>query len=390
MESTVPVPVWARPDAFARAGEGWGWVDRKGRRTSVGSFDELSAAIVDDAGARVDMVWTPQSDYLVLPEEVADLHPALKAARIRWAEWEISEGRRQMMLFGAIFAGIAIYSLASGREMLAFGPLGLAALLFIVLGLIPWYQGRKRLIRARQWVEGSLEIDVPALRFETWLIHEKAPVTRTMLWILVAVGLVQILAPANLMEQVDRGGLTKVDGRPADWWRLATAPMLHGHWIHFLFNAAALAYLGRRMEVLVRWPHVVMVFILAAWVGGEASSRFMPNMPSLGASGGLMGMLGFLLVFEWMHPALVPESSRRRLLAALLLTAAIGIGLFRFIDNGAHGGGLVAGMLYAFAVFPKSSSAKRPNETGTDRIAGSIGLVMIALAAAWTCWVLVR
>ena len=142
------------------------------------------------------------------------------------------------------------------------------------------------------------------------------------------------------------------------------------------------------MEVLVRWPHVPIVFVLAAWIGGEASVWFLPGKPSLGASGGLLGMLGFLLVFEWMHRALVPESSRRRLLAGLVLTAAIGLVGFNFIDNGAHGGGLLAGMAYAFAVFPASSSPRRPKGHGIDRIAGSLALGLIGCSVAWTAWVL--
>jgi membrane associated rhomboid family serine protease len=378
------VPVWARPDAFAPADEGWGWVDRKGRRHPCASHDALAEAIVDDAGARVDLVWTPAHAHLVLPEELPELHPALKLARVRWAEWEIAEGRRQMLVFGGVLGAFGLYSLVAHRPFLGFGPLGLAVLLFLMLGFFPWYQGRKRLDRAKRWMEGEMEVDVEGLRFETWLMGQRAPVTRGLLILFGVIGVIQWLAPGGVTETVAKAGLVKVDGRPADWWRLATAPFLHGGFIHFIFNFAALAYLARRMEVLVRWPHVPLVFVLSAWVGGEASSIFMPDKSSLGASGGLMGMLGFLLVFEWMHRRLVPESSRRRLLAGLVLTAALGLVGFKFIDNGAHGGGLIAGMAYAFAVFPGSSSVQRPRDTGFDRVAGGIALLAILAAAAWT------
>ncbi|MCH7224730.1 rhomboid family intramembrane serine protease [Haloferula sp. A504] len=382
------LPIWARPEAFPRAGEGWGWMDRKGRRHPSSSFEGLTSAIVDDAGARVDLVWTPDHTHLVLPEELPELHPALKEARIRWAEWEIEEGRRQMMIFGGFLVLLGLYSLTTGKPVLGFGPLGLGILLFLALGFFPWYQGRKRLRRARSWVEGELEPDLIGLRFETWLMRQKAPVTRGLIILFGVIGVIQWLAPGGIGETVARAGLVKEGGRPADWWRLATAPFLHGNLIHFLFNVSALAYLGRRMEVLVRWPHVPLVFVLAAWIGGEASAWFLPDKPSLGASGGLLGMLGFLLVFEWMHRPLVPESSRRRLLAGLLLTAAIGLVGFAFIDNGAHGGGVLAGMAYAFAVFPGSSSARRPTETGLDRVAGGIALGLIICSVAWTAWVL--
>lgn len=378
------LPVWARPEAFSVADSGWGWVDRKGKRVSCKDFDDLSAAIIDDAGARVDLVWTPASDFLVLPEEVPSLYPALKGARIRWAIWEMGEGRKQMWIFGGFLLVFLIYSLVTRQELMAFGPMGLALLLFVMLGFIPWYQGRKRLARARKWQDMEGKWDVTELRFETWLLCQKAPLTKILLGMMAVVGLVQWLSPGELFDSIQAAGLTKLNHRVSDWWRLLTAPFLHGHWIHFLFNASALIYLGRRMEVLARWPHVVLVFLLSAWVGGEASARFVDN-PSVGASGGLMGMLGFLLVFESLHPNLVPESARRRLLAGVVLTGVIGILGFRYIDNAAHAGGLLAGMVYALVMFPKTSSIRRPRETGADRLAGTAAFAVLVLSAGWAC-----
>lgn len=380
-------PIWARPEAFPEAGQGWGWVDRKGNRNPCDSLDDLIDSIISDAGARVDLVWTPQSPNLVLPEELPELLPALKEARLRWAEWEISEGRKQMLIFGVFFIGLLAYSLIVRHELIAFGPLGLALLLFLILGFIPWYQGVKRRTRAKLAMAGELEPDLEGLRFETWLVHQKAPFTRILLGLMAAVGVIQIVGPGNLMSDVQAAGLTKANGAAADWWRLATGPFLHGHWLHFLMNASALAYLGRRVELLARWPHMVMVFVVAAWVGGEASARFLTS-PTIGASGGIIGLLGFLMVFESMHQALVPESVRRRLLAGLLMTAAIGMVGYRFIDNWAHGGGLLAGMAYALIVFPKSSSAKRPDSTQGDRYAGYVALAMCAASAAGAIWCL--
>jgi hypothetical protein len=59
----------------------------------------------------------------------------------------------------------------------------------------------------------------------------------------------------------------------------------------------------------------------------------------------------------------------------------IGLIGYRFIDNACHAGGLIAGMLYALIVFPKSVSPYRPNSTITDRIAGTAALVVLILAA---------
>ena len=387
MISDADLPVWARADAFSEAGPGWGWVDRKGRRVACESFEELARAIVKDAGARVDLVWTPDAPGFVLPEEIPALHPALREARIRWAAWEIEEGKRQMLMFAAAVLVMMAWNGFKPARIMASGSTGLALLLFLILGFIPWYQGHKRQKKARIWAAGEMAADAPVLRFETWLSIQKSPATRLLLGLMVLVGLVQVLV--EIREPLPRAafwmaGLTKSAGAATDWWRLLTAPFLHGHWIHWLMNASALAYLGKRVEVFARWPHLVLSFLISAWIGGEASARFTQST-SIGASGGLMGLLGFLLVFESMHRRLVPESARRRLLAGVLLTAAIGIVFSRIIDNAAHAGGLVAGMVYAALVFPPTSSPHRPRTTTIDVVLGGAALGLLVCSAVLAC-----
>ena len=96
-----------------------------------------------------------------------------------------------------------------------------------------------------------------------------------------------------------------------------------------------------------------------------------------------MGWLGFLLVFETLHKRLVPLGARRRLAAGVVLTAVIGLVGYRYIDNAAHAGGLLAGMLYAVIVFPSSSASQRPRSNITDRFAGSAALLVLTGAAVF-------
>lgn len=407
------LPVWERADSFPPAGPGWGWVDRRGGRHACGSFEELAGEVVKDAGARVDLVWTPDSSGCVLPEEVPGLFPAMREARIRWACWDIAEGKRQMSMFAAIAGAMLLFQIYRQgfqlRGLLSNGTIGFALLLFVLLGFLPWYRGRKRLARARAWAVGEMAEDARVLRFEIWLVSQRTPVTRLLLALLAGVGLVQLFVEVRefneanylhgirglqgLWEYVFRGfsttipvaGLTKKFGGGAeDWWRLATAPFLHGHWVHWAMNASALAYLGKRVELFARWPHLVMAFAISAWIGGETSARFTKGI-SVGASGGLMGLLGFLLVFESLHRRLVPESSRRRLLAGVILTAVLGIAFSHFIDNAAHAGGLVAGMVYAALVFPKSASPHRPGTTLADVLLGGAGIGVLVCSAIFAC-----
>lgn len=412
MTSDAELPVWAREGAFPEAGPGWGWVDRKGGRVPVGSFEELARAIVEDAGARVDLVWTPEARGYVLPEEIPALHSALRESRIRWARWEMEEGKRQMMVFGGIFAVMLLWGFFSTGKILANASVGLALILFFLLGFFPWYKGYKRLKRAKRWAVSEMAEDAQALRFEIWLAIQRAPVTRLMFRLLALVAIVQLcvelqvynarhgfegmkallglwhyvisFGSIDISTTLRNAGLTKHDGAATEWWRLLTAPFLHGHWLHWLMNASALAYLGKRVEVFARWPHMALVLLLSMWVGGEASARFM-DKASVGISGGLMGLLGFLMVFESMHRRLVPESARRRLFAGIVMTGVLGYVFRHFIDNACHAGGLVAGMIYAVVVFPKSSSIHRPGTTSVDFIFGGAALGLLVASALLAC-----
>jgi hypothetical protein len=71
------------------------------------------------------------------------------------------------------------------------------------------------------------------------------------------------------------------------------------------------------------------------------------------------------------------------LVAGVLLTGLIGLLGYRFIDNAAHLGGLLAGMAYAAIVFPKSASSNRPSTNLTDLLAGGAGLLVLTASAAF-------
>lgn len=399
-------PVWARADAFAPAPQGWGWLDVKRREHPCESFEALANAVRNDRQGTLLLVWTPEQARMSLPEEVDGLGAAMSVARERWTRDDLSVANSRLRWFSILLAGFTTHAfykgmtylakvaassgqvlewrqrvMLAGRAVLGSTTLGLAMLLFVMFGFIPWYQARKRRAELGTWNAAGTAARVPALRFETWLELQRAPITKVLLGLMSLVGLAQLLPG----DSIAAAGLVKPDYLRGEWWRLFTAPFLHGNIVHFLMNMAALAYLGKRLEVFARWPHLAMVFVFAAVVGGDASAIWV-HANSVGASGGLMGWLGFLIVFETLHGQLAPRSARRRLLAGVLLTAGIGLLGYRFIDNAAHLGGLLAGMAYAAIVFPKSASTRRPGTTLTDLLAGSAALAVLVAAAGLAIW----
>jgi len=401
------VPVWARPDAFplkpdsaekSDGSEAFGFIDPKGTHHTA----EDAEALVDKVSksrSGVDLVWTPESDRLVVPEQVALLHQPLRARQTKHALQDCSDGIRMSLVFGSIMLWTlyAAWKNSGGKiEALYTHQLtGLAALLLFMLGLLPLYEGWKAQRRLARTKASDLAEEIPDAQFDTWLHRQKIPVTYYLLGCLLLCGLIQVyhdwgsaefkdsVIQAGLLKQVALQYPSQADGTA--WWRMLTAPMLHGNAIHFLMNAGGILYLGRRTETLARWPHLLIVFVAAMWIGGLASFYWIPDKIAVGASGGLMGLLGFMLVFEILHRRLVPKPARRRLLAGVVLMVVIGFLGMSFIDNAAHAGGLLAGMAYAAIVFPSSTSFRRPKTMGRDKMVGILAGVIIFSAMVITC-----
>lgn len=385
-------PVWAREEAFPQkpvsgASSLYGFVDTKGNEVSAESVEELVEKI-NKTRSGVDLVWTPHQESLQAPEEVVELRDTLWKRRSHWAQNDLVDGKRMCLLFGAVmlwylYAGFRNSNGDFVKALLS-PSLGISGILLLIFGLMPLYEGWKTLRKGKPASDVQWQSEADESRFDSWLSRQKVPATFFLVGIMIASGLIQFYLERGVdwsALSVSRAGLLK--NGDVEWWRFLTAPFLHGNLLHWVMNAGAILYLGRRVELLARWPHVIIVMFGSAWVGGIATSQFM-SKPSVGASGGIMGLLGFLLVFETMHTRLVPKSSRRRLLAGVVVTVLMGVLGFQFIDNAAHAGGLVAGMGYALIVFPTSKSPHRPSILKQDRwiafsMAGVIlgGLVLV-------------
>lgn len=353
----------------------------------------LQDVIRQDDQESVGLVWTPDHDHMEVPEAVPELRDALQQSRLRASHRQLERQKRQLRMGVLLFLGFMAYAsweIIQFRQ--AFAPWGLLldllntsapiGLLFLCMfWLMPWYEARKRFREVRGWTAETMKDAADLARFEVWLSWQKILATKVLMGIIALAGVIQVISGQPFAAALIRGG--------GERWRLFTAPLLHGNLLHFLMNAMGLMYLGRRIEALARWPQVPIVFLFSAWLGGECS-MMMGQGSSLGASGGLMGMLGFLLVFETRHARLVPRTARRRLIAALLGTALIGVIGVRFIDNAAHIGGLVAGMVYAFIVFPRSSSVFRPQASTVDRAAALMSFGTLLLGAWWAIRAMMR
>lgn len=135
-----------------------------------------------------------------------------------------------------------------------------------------------------------------------------------------------------------------------EWWRPATALFLHAGWLHLVLNGAGLWMFGTAIEKSMGWGRMLVVFIGAGTAANVISAYLGGFDVSVGASGGINGLVAAFGVAVWRLNAPIQSSIRRRLLLLLgiLFLADLTIGHFEpQIDNTAHVGGFVVGFLLA-------------------------------------------
>ncbi len=137
-----------------------------------------------------------------------------------------------------------------------------------------------------------------------------------------------------------------------EYWRLLTPIFVHASVLHFGFNAYALYTLGRDVEAFNGPLRFSLLFLLAGLSGTVFSLVFNPS-PSVGASGGIFGLIGALAVFLYRHRKLFGERGRRNLQSIVVIALInLALGLQGGIDNWAHLGGLIGGLALGWAIGP--------------------------------------
>ena len=147
--------------------------------------------------------------------------------------------------------------------------------------------------------------------------------------------------------------LIDLDGQ---WWRLLTAMVLHGGLVHLGFNSYALYILGPEVERIFGTFRFAAIYLVAGLAGSVGSYAFGSlGAPAIGASGAIFGLMGALGAFAYSARTTLGDSARRNL-RQIAGVAAINL-LIGFslpgIDNYAHLGGLVAGVLVGLALAPQ-------------------------------------
>jgi len=138
------------------------------------------------------------------------------------------------------------------------------------------------------------------------------------------------------------------------YWRLLASMFLHIGLMHIGFNGWALFILGREVEAFYGSIRFTVIYFITGIFGSLTYYLLGSNVLSAGASGAIFGLVGAEIAYFLRNRPLFGSLGRQRLANLAIL---VGINLvFGFtmpgINNMAHLGGLLSGLVLGLAVTP--------------------------------------
>ncbi|MEI7595743.1 MAG: rhomboid family intramembrane serine protease [Bacteroidota bacterium] len=180
-----------------------------------------------------------------------------------------------------------------------------------------------------------------------------------LVWLVMLFSGVHWLAP-DTESLINWGANFRPLTLEGEWWRLLTNCFLHIGVLHLLMNMYALLYIGILLEPLLGSLRFISAYLLTGITASIASLWWHDLTVSAGASGAIFGMYGVFLAM--LSTNLIEKSTRKALLASIGLFVGYNLlyGMKGGIDNAAHIGGLVGGIIIGYAYIP---SLKKPEES---------------------------
>ncbi len=204
-----------------------------------------------------------------------------------------------------------------------------------------------------------------------------APATMVLIGVNVAVYLITVaqggginLPGGKLFSDWALQGLAVSNG---DWWRVATSMFLHGSIIHLLFNMLALYWLGMIVEQALGTPRFLLVYVVSGLAGSAGALWFSSAFAvTVGASGAIFGLIGALLILEYLSTGSLMGQAMVLIVVNLAFTFAV-----PGISIGGHLGGLAGGIIATYALMQFRFPPRRALGVA---IAVGVGVAAVALA----------
>lgn len=166
-------------------------------------------------------------------------------------------------------------------------------------------------------------------------------------------------------------------------WRLITGTFLHVGPLylplHLLFNMYALYTIGSQIENFLGKTKFILIYLASAIMGSLLSCLFLQGI-SVGASGAIFGLMGSLAYFGYHYRVYFGNVLKTQIIPLICLNLLLGF-YSEGIDNFAHIGGLIGGVLstMALGIENKDNTVERIN-----------GIIVYILLLAFLCFMIFK
>jgi rhomboid protease GluP len=211
----------------------------------------------------------------------------------------------------------------------------------------------------------------------------KIHLTYALLLINVLVFVAMLLSGAGFWHspngvQLEWGANFGPATQDGEWWRLLSAMFLHFGVLHLALNGFALWDVGQLAERMFgRWRFIA-IYLTSGIFGNVLSLVTQGNQAvSGGASGAIFGLYGAVLIFLWRERAYILPAEFKLLFGGGIAFAVLTIVMGQIvpgIDNAAHIGGFVAGLLAGIAFAQPINARAMPVRFS----AGAYSLIVLA------------
>ncbi|MEU7552478.1 rhomboid family intramembrane serine protease [Streptomyces sp. NPDC044571] len=213
-------------------------------------------------------------------------------------------------------------------------------------------------------------------------------VTKILIGINAAVFLACLLAPPLVVQLELLGRYAAYFGAPVqgvatgEFYRLLTSVFLHAEWWHIAGNLLAVWVIGGPLEAALGRVRYLAVYLLSG-LGGSALVYLLtpPNVPTLGASGAVFGLLGATVVL--MRRLRYDMRPVMTMVVLMLVLTFVPFGGSLSVSWQAHVGGLVTGVLVGLGmVAPPAGRARAVVQWGACAAAFLLAAGLILLRTA--------
>mmetsp|Transcript_17860 Transcript_17860/g.26735 ORF Transcript_17860/g.26735 Transcript_17860/m.26735 type:complete len:514 (+) Transcript_17860:113-1654(+) len=176
---------------------------------------------------------------------------------------------------------------------------------------------------------------------------------------------VQTCGESNCLNSICGMGANEDPGQaPNQAWRFFLPIMLHAGLIHAVLNLLVQLQLGGELEKVSGWWRFTLMYFGSGIGGNIFAAVFVPDQISVGASSAIYGLFGvdFVLLFHFWK---ITENKFSSLCCSIISTILyLGVGTLPWIDNWAHFGGFLTGLLLGNILLPFFSWSGWKRRTG--------------------------